>query len=93
MAGAQAHHLLLYDYVEDMLERRGPHREAHLEHIRAQRDAGHLLVAGAIGDPVHGGALVFQGLDPAEIEAFVRADPYLEAGLLTGWRIEPYHVV
>ena len=30
MAAAEVHHLLVYDYVEDMLGRRGPYREAHL---------------------------------------------------------------
>lgn len=27
--------LLLYTYVDDMLERRGPHRDEHLARIRA----------------------------------------------------------
>jgi hypothetical protein len=30
MADPESHILLLYDYVEDMLDRRMPHREAHL---------------------------------------------------------------
>jgi len=93
MPDAGAHYLLLYDYVPDMPERRGPHRQAHLDHIHERRDAGHLVVAGAIGDPIQGGAIVFKGLDRSEIEAFARADPYMEAGLITSWRIEPYLVV
>ena len=40
MADPDVHHLLLYTYVEDMSERRGPYREAHLDRIRAGRDAG-----------------------------------------------------
>ena len=33
--------------------------------------------------------LVFEVDDPAEVEEFVAADPYVEAGLVTEWRIEP----
>jgi len=93
MSEEQAHHLLLYDYVDDMLERRGPYREAHLARIRAERDAGRIVSAGALGDPPRGGAIVFRGVDRGTIEQFVRGDPYVEAGLVTGWRLEPWKLV
>lgn len=44
-------HLLVYEYVEDMTERRAPHREAHLELIRRYADDGKLVIAGGIGVP------------------------------------------
>jgi hypothetical protein len=87
------HHILFYDYVDDMLERRAPHREAHLERIRAERDAGRVVMAGAIGDPPHGAVIVFGDVEPRAIEAFARADPYVEAELVTAWRVEPWNVV
>jgi uncharacterized protein len=87
------HHLLLYDYVENMLERRGPYREAHLAGVSAQREAGRVVMAGALGEPPHGAAIVFRGVDPEEIEAFVTSDPYVEAGLVTQWRVERWNVV
>jgi uncharacterized protein YciI len=83
-----AHHILFYDYVENVLERRGPYREAHLAGVRAQREAGRVVMAGALGDRPHGAAIVFRGVDPSEIEAFVVSDPYVEAGLVTQWRVE-----
>jgi len=89
----QAHHLLLYEYVENMLERRGPHREAHLDRIRAERDAGRIVMAGALGDPPTGAAIVFRGVAPEQIETFVHADPYVKAELVTGWRIAPWKLV
>jgi uncharacterized protein YciI len=89
----QSHHILFYDYVENMAERRQPHREDHLKAIAAARNRGELMMAGALGDPPHGGALVFRGLEPAGIEAFVRDDPYVQAGLVTGWRIERWNLV
>jgi uncharacterized protein len=93
MAGPEDHHLLLYDYVEDMSERRGPYREAHLARIASGRERGHIIIAGAIGDPPGGAAIVFKGLGPEAIEEFVRGDPYVEAGLVTSWRIEPWKLV
>ncbi len=90
---AAAHYILFYDYVEAIAERRGPHREAHLQHIASEREASRLLMAGALGDPPHGAAFVFRGASPAEIEAFAQADPYVRAGLVTGRRIERWNVV
>ena len=93
MSAQDRHHLLLYTYVRDMADRRGPHRDAHLERIRAQQDAGRVVMAGALGDPVTGGALAFRGATVEEIEEFVAGDPYQEAGLITDWRIEPWTLV
>jgi uncharacterized protein len=93
MSAAPVHHILFYDYVEDIAERRGPHREAHLARIRAERDAGRITLAGALGDPPHGAAIVFRDLTPEEIEAFAQDDPYVTAGLVAGRRIERWNVV
>ncbi len=88
------HTILFYDYVADVAERRGPHRPAHLAHIDAEKGAGRLLMAGALGDPPHGGAFVFgPEAKPEQIEEFVRADPYIDADLVTDWRIEVWNVV
>ena len=35
---------LFYEYVNDIAERRGPYREAHLERIRAERAAGRIVM-------------------------------------------------
>ncbi|HWF50938.1 MAG TPA: YciI family protein [Solirubrobacteraceae bacterium] len=87
------HHILFYDYVDDILERRGPYREAHLAAIRAGREAGRVVMAGAVGDPPHGAVIVFGDVEPEEIETFARSDPYVEAGLVAAWRVEPWNVV
>lgn len=87
------HRILFYDYVEEMAERRAPYRDAHLERLRAGLDAGRIVMAGALGDPPHGAAIVFVDVGDAEIEAFVNGDPYVEAGLVAGWRIELWNVI
>jgi uncharacterized protein YciI len=87
------HHLLLYDYVEDILALRGPHREAHLAGLRAAREAGTVVMAGALGDPPHGAAIVFRDVDAEAVSSFAREDPYTRAGLVREWRVEPWNVV
>jgi uncharacterized protein len=86
-------HILFYDYVENIAERRAPHREAHLARINEWRDQGKILLAGAIGSPPHGAAIVFDVDDPAEVERFAAADPYVLAELVTERRIVPIALV
>ncbi len=83
---------LHYDYVDQMLERRVPYREAHLAHARRWMLRGKLAFVGALGDPPHGAFFAFEVDDPAEVERFAAADPYLEAGLVRAWRAEPYNL-
>lgn len=84
---------LHYDYVDDILERREPHREAHLAQVRAWEESGRLLVAGALGDPPRGALFGFAVEEPRQVEEFVAADPYVRAGLVTRHRVEPWTVV
>lgn len=87
------HQILFYDYVEDVLARRAPHREAHLARIREWVGDGRMLMAGALGDPPTGAAFVLPGDDPADAERFAVGDPYVAAGLVTGRRVVPWTVV
>jgi uncharacterized protein len=87
------HLVLFYEYVDDIVERRGPHRDAHLARIQEWKGEGRIVLAGALGSPPHGAAIVFKGDDPGVVEGFVSGDPYVEAGLVTAHRVEPYAVV
>ena len=93
VSAGDSHHLLLYEYVEDIAERRGPYRGGHLERIRAEKDEGRVVMAGALGNPPSGGAIVFRGVERDQIEQFVDADPYVQASLVRSWRIEPWDLV
>jgi uncharacterized protein len=44
-------HILFYEYVPDVVERRAPHREGHLALIRRWYDEGRIVLAGGLGDP------------------------------------------
>jgi uncharacterized protein YciI len=87
------HFALFYDYVPNIVERRAPHREAHLALYRRWQEDGRLLMGGAVGDPPHGALIVFTVDDAAEVEEFAAADPYVAAGLVTARRVEPWAVV
>ena len=90
---AGAHWLLLYDVVDDYVERRTSFRELHLAHAAAAHDRGELVLAGALADPVDGAVLVFRGESAAVAETFARDDPYVREGLVTRWRVRPWTVV
>jgi uncharacterized protein YciI len=87
------HFVLQYDYVPNVVERRAPFRPAHLELYRAWRAGGRLVMGGAIGDPPHGAIIVFDVSDAGEVEEFAQADPYVQNGIVTARRVEPWAVV
>jgi uncharacterized protein YciI len=84
---------LFYDYVPNLVERRAPYREAHLALVQQWKDEGRFVMGGAVGDPPHGALIVFRVGDAAEVEQFVAADPYVQNGIVTGRRVEPWAVV
>ena len=45
------YHVLAYEYVDEMLERRKPYREAHLARVEVEREAKRIVMAGPVGDP------------------------------------------
>jgi uncharacterized protein len=87
------HYLLMYELADDYVERRPEHRSAHLALAWAAAERGELLLAGAIADPVDNALLLFQGDSPAAAEAFARADPYVQSGLVKQWRVRPWQTV
>jgi uncharacterized protein YciI len=85
------HYVLLYDVVDDYLERRGAFRSGHLTLARAALDRGELLAAGAFAEPADGAMLVFRV--PGAAEAFADADPYVRHGLVKSRKVRKWNVV
>ena len=84
---------LTYDVVPGFVDRRMAYREAHLKRVRDAHDRGELVMAGAVGDPPDGALLVFRAESAAVAETFAKTDPYVLEGLVTSWRVRPWHVV
>ena len=87
------HYLLIYDLVEDYVERRTPLRSAHIALARAAEARGELILAGAFANPPDGAVLLFRGDSPAAAEQFAAADPYVQNGLVTRWRVREWTTV
>jgi uncharacterized protein YciI len=88
-------YLLKYDYIPDVLEKRGPYREGHLSLAKKLIAEGSCLSGGPTGDvgmTVPSGALfIFTTSDAAKL--FVEQDPYVSAGIVTGHSIVEWNVV
>lgn len=88
-------YLLRYDYIPDVLEKRGPYREGHLNLAKELIAEGTCLSGGPTGEvgmEVPSGALfIFTTSDAAKL--FVDKDPYVSGGIVTGHSIEEWNVV
>jgi uncharacterized protein len=84
---------LEYEVVPNFVERRAPFRDEHLAHVRAARDRGEILMAGAVGEPPDGALLIFKAADASVAEAFADADPYVRQQLVVRRRVRRWHVV
>ncbi len=87
------YYMLLYDVVDNFIERRAVFRDAHLKLVREAHDRGELWLAGALSDPVDGAALVFSTEDRSVPERFARTDPYVTGGLVKAWRVRMWNLV
>jgi uncharacterized protein len=87
------HYLLMYDVVEDYAERRTAFRGEHIALAREAVARGELVLGGALAQPAAGVVLLFRGDSPAAAEAFAMSDPYVRAGIVTGWRVREWTTV
>ena len=87
------YYLLLYELVDDYMERRPAFREEHLTLAREANERGELLLAGAYADPPDGAALVFRADHDSVVRDFVAHDPYVREGLVKQWAIRQWTVV
>ena len=76
-------------YCENVLEKRKPYRQAHLDGITAQKEAGLVITLG----PTQDATMVF-GIYDAEDEAAVRklveSDPYWENDIWTEYDVKEW---
>lgn len=87
------HYLLFYDISSDYMDRRAEFREAHLLKAWAAHGSGHLVLGGALADPVDGAVLLFKADSWQVVEAFAKEDPYVVNGLVTRWWVREWTTV
>jgi uncharacterized protein YciI len=87
------HFLLLYDFVDDYLQRRPAYRAEHLRLAWEAQERGELVLAGPLADPPDGAVLVFEGEDDRGARTFASRDPYVTSGLVTHWRVRSWTTV
>ena len=87
------HYLLTYEFVENYMERRAPHRNAHLGLAWAAHERGDLVLGGALAEPADAALLLFEGDGPDAAKAFAAADPYVQNGLVEKWTVRPWTTV
>jgi uncharacterized protein YciI len=88
------HYLLFYENAPDYARREPAHQAAHREHVFAAVDRGELLLGGPLTDAADGAnVLLFQSDTATAAEAFAKADPYVQHGIVTHWRVRPWQTV
>jgi uncharacterized protein YciI len=92
MSSTVRKYLLEYQYVENMVERRTPHRAEHLANAEKLLNEHILIVGGAYMPNADGALFIFQS-DYDTVEAFVQNDPYYKAGLIPKYTIREWNVV
>lgn len=85
--------MLTYKYVPDVVTKRAPFRAAHLQLAQKYSSEGKLLLGGAFADPIDSAAVIFKTDTKEDIEKFVQADPYVQQGIVTEWKIREWTVV
>ena len=87
------HLALIYELVDDYLDRRPPLREEHLGLAKDAHARGELVLAGAFAEPSDRALLVWATEDEDVVRRFVGADPYVRNGLVSSWSIRKWNVV
>ena len=88
-----AYFALIYDVVDDYLEKRGQFRDVHLGLARSAHERGELVMAGAFSEPSDRALLIFRGDDKSAAESFAKSDPYVKNGLVKSWSVRCWNVV
>ena len=84
--------ILEYEYVSDILEKRGPFRAEHLALAEDLLNKKLLIAAGPYNPPT-GAVFLFNTSDKSIINTFIEKDPYVKAKLVTNYSIKEWNVV
>jgi uncharacterized protein len=76
-------------YCENVIEKRAPYRQAHLEGLNQQKDRGILITIGPTADlsQVFG---IYEAASQEEVRKLIEADPYWQNGIWTEYHIKEW---
>ena len=76
-------------YCEDVLEKRAPHRQAHLDGLAIQKQAGVLVTIGPTKDltKVFG---IYEAEDESSVRRLIESDPYWQNGIWTEYDVREW---
>ncbi len=76
-------------YCNDVLEKRAPHRQAHLDGLAAQKASGVLVTIGPTQDLSQVFA-IYDAPDETTVRQLVEADPYWHHGIWTEYTVKEW---
>ncbi len=76
-------------YCEDVLEKRTPYRQAHLDGLAVQKASGVLITIGPTKDVTKVFA-IYEAEDDARVRQLVEADPYWQNGIWTEYEVKEW---
>lgn len=87
------HYLLIYELVDDYIDRRAEFRNEHLTLAWKSQEEGNLVLGGALNDPADSAVLLFKGNSSAAAEEFAKNDPYVKNNLVKKWNVRLWTTV
>lgn len=67
-------------------------RPAHRDYLKVLADQGRLVMSGPFGDD-SGGLFVYEADDAAQVENWVRQDPFARSGVFVSWEVRAWNVI
>ncbi len=76
-------------YCENVLEKRAPHRQAHLDGLATQKEQGILITLGPTADmtKVFG---IYEAENAVTVRKLIENDPYWQNGIWTEYEVKEW---
>lgn len=76
-------------YCENVIEKRAPYRQAHLDGLNKQKEAGILVTIGPTADlsQVFG---IYDAANESEVRQLIESDPYWQNGIWTEYQVKEW---
>ena len=76
-------------YCENVLEKRAPYRQAHLEGLNQQKERGILVTIGPTADLSQVFA-IYQAASESEVRELIESDTYWQNGIWTEYQVKEW---